>query len=408
MSCSEPVPAGNSPPAPPGGAAAVHRHPFLVWPVARREFYTSISIALLPALIWGVMIFGFRAAEVIGATVVGATLGHKMLKRLSGRGRMLLYAHTLVSALILAALGMPFWSPLIMLGAGAMLTVLLWVFQGPGRDRIHPSVVVALALGLVVMPLLYQRTGTGPAEDAILARNRLFMGDIRNGTAQSMARWPHSGQIAGYDAVFMPRPATVVSRLIPQLQAVLKNRNAKEAFNARFDETLVADLPNIDILLLGVRPGYIGTVSSLGLLLGGFYLAYRNILRPKSVLLYLSAVALGLAILSFLPADFAHLTNRAGIGSLWRGHADKVLTLQFYQFFSGDILFAAVIILAMPGTEPVTSLGRRWMLFIAGVATPLLMRIDPNIPVATTVLLVLQPLAPLFDAFFARRSWLNQ
>ena len=112
MPLSEPAnPAGATPalPAPSvPGAAARHTHPFLVWPVARREFYISISIALLPALSWGVIIFGFRAAEVIVATLVGATLCHKLLKRLSRRGRTLLYAHTLASALILASLSMPF------------------------------------------------------------------------------------------------------------------------------------------------------------------------------------------------------------------------------------------------------------------------------------------------------------
>ncbi len=384
---------------------AIHAvRPFLVWPVARREFYISISIALLPALLWSVMIFGFRAAEVIVCILAGATLAHKLLKRFTQRGKSLLYAHTLVSALVFAALCMPTWPPQIMLVAGAVLTGLLWIFEGPGRDRIHPSVVMALALGLVVMPLYYDYFQMKPSNSAVLARNRMFMGDIQQGATPTLAQWPRSGQIGGNDAAYMPRPATVLAKLIPQLHSLV---TSKDEFNKNFDQTLVADLPNIDLLMLGVRPGYLGEVSSLGLLIGGMYLAYRNILRSRSVWLYFAAIVVGLLLLSIIPADFSHLTNRTGIASLWRGHVDKILALQFYQFFSGDILFAAVIILALPGTEPITPNGRRWMLILAGLITPLLQRADLHIPVATTVMLFLQPLNPLFDAYFARRSWLN-
>jgi len=389
-----------SPPAPANGA--VPTHPFLVWPVARREFYWSIACALGPALLWGIMIFGFRAAAVIVATVLGATIAHKLFQRFTRRGQTLLYAHTLCSALVLAALSRPYWSPLLMLVAGALLTGLLWIFYGPGRDRIHPAVVIALVLGLAIMPLLYETSG--PPPDAVLARNRLFMGDIRYSTTQPVVRWPQSSQIGGYDAVAMARPDTVLAQLFPQLQGTITN---PEAFSSRVDQALVSDLSSIDLLILGVRPGYIGTVSSLGLLLGGLYLAYRNVLRPRSVTLYLVSVTLGLTLLSFMPVDFSRWTSAAGVGALWRHQLDKMLTLQFYQFFSGDILFAAVIILALPGTEPITPKGRRWMLILAGLATPFIQRTDLSIPVATTILLFLQPLNPIFDTLFPRRSWLN-
>jgi Na+-translocating ferredoxin:NAD+ oxidoreductase RnfD subunit len=393
-------------PTPPAGPAKPARHtrPFLVWPVARREFYSSISIALLPPLVWGVMIFGFRAAEVLLATVLGAALTHRLLKHFTRRGQTLLFSHTLVSALVLAALSDPFWPPLLMVGAGAALSLLLLLFEGPGRDRVHPSVVVALLMALVVVPTVLRHSNSNAPEDAVLARNRLVMGDIRYAVAQPMVRWPRSDQIGGNDAVYMSKPSSVLARLIPQLhQSVLDEK----AFDAKVDEAIVDHLPGIDLLMLGLRPGNIGTVSCLGLVLGGLYLAYRNVLRPRSVLLYLTATVVSLALVSFAPANLAHWTGRAGVASLWRGRADKTLVLQFYQFFSGDILFAAVIILALPGTEPITPRGRRWMLIIAGLITPLLQLADFPVPVATTVLLALQPLNPLFDAIFPRRSWLN-
>jgi Na+-translocating ferredoxin:NAD+ oxidoreductase RnfD subunit len=395
-----------NPPVPPAGGATrgTHTRPFLVWPVARREFYFSISFALLPALVWGTMIFGFRAAEALLCTVLGAAIAHKALKQFTRRGQTLLFAHTLVCALVLGALSDPSWSPLLMLGAGAALAGLLMVFEGPGRDRVHPSVVIALLLALVIVPAINQHTHAAAPDDAILARNRLVMGDIRYAVAQPITRWPRSNQIGGNDAVLMLKPSTVLARLIPQLH---KSVLDEKAFEAAVDTAIVDQLPGIELLILGVRPGAIGVVSTLGLVLGGLYLAYRNVLRPRSVMLYLLATTAGLILLSLAPANLAHWTGPAGIACLWRGHPDKALALVFYEFFSSDIIFAAVIILALPGTEPITTRGRRWMLIIAGLATPLLQLADFPIPVATAVLLALQPFNPLFDAIFPRRSWLN-
>ena len=46
--------------------------PFLVWPVSRREFYRTICVALLPALVWGVILFGGRVLA-MGALAVAAS-----------------------------------------------------------------------------------------------------------------------------------------------------------------------------------------------------------------------------------------------------------------------------------------------------------------------------------------------
>ncbi len=84
-----------------------------------------------------------------------------------------------------------------------------------------------------------------------------------------------------------------------------------------------------------------------------------------------------------------------------------MVALLSYDFFSGDILFAAVFILALPGSEPVTRRGRRWFLVVAGLVAGLVHGLDLPLPGTVLVLLVLQPLAPLFDRLLARRSWLN-
>ena len=65
--------------------------------------------------------------------------------------------------------------------------------------------------------------------------------------------------------------------------------------------------------MLGAVPGRIGTVSLIGVALAGFYLAYRFILRPASVVLFVAAFMLGTILLAFWPSAVAHV----GIRELW-------------------------------------------------------------------------------------------
>ena len=85
----------------------------------------------------------------------------------------------------------------------------------------------------------------------------------------------------------------------------------------------------------------------------------------------------------------------------------ELVTLVSHVVLNSDAGFAAVFILALPGTEPLTARGRRIFLVMAGVIGAGLQRLEPGIPAATLGLCVLMPMAGWFDWWFRRRSWLN-
>ena len=86
----------------------------------------------------------------------------------------------------------------------------------------------------------------------------------------------------------------------------------------------------------------------------------------------------------------------------------EMLTLFVFLAMNSDAAFAAVIILALPGTEPLTARGRRIFLAVAAVAAAGLHRMDPATPAATLALCALMPLAPLLDRILPQRSWVNR
>ena len=410
--------------------APVRRAPFLVWPVARREFYASIASALLLPLLWGILILGWRALALILAALAGALMVHLLLRRFTRRGRQLLLSHTLLTALMIAALAQAQWPPLILAGAGAGAILLVWLWGGPGHERIHSSLLAAVLLPVLFAGgLVDDHTAT---RGAIVARDRLFMGDINADPAESAVQWPRSREIKGHDAVIREYPYAVVADLLRQVSQLTdtesiqrpRSRDStsisapateparrldaapRSPADQLIDEAMVDRLPSMEALLLGIFPGRIGVVSALGILLGGLYLAYRNILRPYSVALFLASVVAGFVLITL----YARLTVLGGVGFSAVRTLESIqtyLTLICYEFFSGDVLLATVFILAMPGTEPITPRGRRWFLIFAGVLAAMVHRLTPSVPACTLVLLVLQPFTWLFDYLMARKSWLN-
>ena len=152
--------------------------PFIVWPVARREFYLSIQLALLPAILFAIIIFGWRVLAMAVCAQLAATITHTLLTRFTRRGKSLIYSHTTSSVIIMIALCDPAWSAMIITAAAALIPVMFWLIGGTGRERIHVAVVWAVLLQAGMTQFVARHHAE--AEGAILARDRLVMGDIRN------------------------------------------------------------------------------------------------------------------------------------------------------------------------------------------------------------------------------------
>ncbi|HVS71567.1 MAG TPA: RnfABCDGE type electron transport complex subunit D [Phycisphaerae bacterium] len=407
-------------------AGSLSHAPFLVWPVARREFYRALSFALLPTLVWGCVIFGWRPLAMAATAVAAVSISHGLLKRWTRRGKTLVYPHAVTSALLLAALCYPFWPAWVVGCIALMLPPVFTLLGGPGKEPVHVAALAALLLQFM-LPLLPNAgvLNSSPyallPEPAILARDRLLMGDIRNQGRAPLYHWPSSLDLQGDDAVRMTPPALVVRETLDSLDEELSRPRAATAthpattlpvstMRGTFDAAFAGELPGIEGLLMGAVPGRTGLVSIIGILIGGLYLAYRYMLRPRSVALYLIAYLIFLALLAFAPAVVMHGNAHAFLRfvAVFPG---ELLTLLAYLFFSSDAIFAAVFILALPGTEPLTPRGRRVFLVVAALGAAALTRFArPGLPLpaSTVSFIVLMPAARWFDALFAKASWLNR
>lgn len=384
--------------------------PFLVWPVGRREFYAAIAIALVPTLTWGSLVFGFRVVGLILASLIGAAATHFLLKRFTTRGRHLVLAHTLLSAAVLTAQASPLWPAWVLLVAASLMVLITWAMGGPGAERVHASVLCAVVITAFASPYIAPSNSLQPA---FLTRDRLFMGDIRSQSSAPLYDWPVTVNTSGFDAVASTPPATVAHQVLDRLTSIALDTadedpiagHVAEAITREIDMPLTTELPPMHLMVLGVAPGQVGVVSALGIVLGGLYLAYRNILRPRSVLLFLAAFLLGSMAMIFNTT----FTAQGGVPlilRLWQNIPGELGTLLAYSVLNSDVIFAAIVILALPGTEPLTSRGRRVFLVVAGLAAAYVHRQTWSIPAATTVLLVMMPIANLFDLAFRKPSWL--
>jgi Na+-translocating ferredoxin:NAD+ oxidoreductase RnfD subunit len=414
-------------------AAAPVEAPFLVWPVAQREFYASICLALFAPLAWGMVIFGWRILLMTITSILGASLVHLILQRFTRRGRCLVYAHSLLLALLLVALAHPQWPGWLVASGASLLPLISWILGGPGRERMHPSLGLVLLISIVLVPML---PGPRAARDgnlegdawslpnAILARNRLFMGDIRISDDRSLRptplyRWPRSVDLAGDDALVMRRPDRAARSALAAISQELSTAELTDEGGAApstrasakirpiLDDTLVMHLPGMDQVLLGAIPGQVGTVCIIGTFLAGLYLAYRNILRFRSAALFLTVFLL-VQLFTLLSASAVGHLGIPGLWHLLREYAGELLTLWGYGVLSGDLLFAAVFVLALPGTEPLSSSGRRMFLIVAGLIAAMLHRSGLPVPAATATLTLLMPLRSVFDRLFRRRPWLDR
>ena len=401
-----------------------HGAPYLVWPVSRREFYRGIWVALLIPMTWGVILFGMRVLIMMVAATVAATISHLLLKRILRwrRAGGLVYQHSLVGAMLVAALALPTWPAWVIAGIALLLPFAYALLRGAGRERIHVALAAILLVQYLLVPVLL-RNNLLRGTDAILARDRLVFGDIRDQVPAHAADpvffpgrpWPPSRNLGGNDAVTFPRPALVaadtlneIANAMPSVPAATQPLSPEVESDIRgiLVQAFAFKLPSMDMFFLGVSPNRVGCASLIGILAAGLFLSYRYILRARSAAIFLCVFAAASVLLAFTP----NTLRRVGPAALWQvvqAFPGELLCLAEFLLLNSDAAFAAVFVLALPGTEPLTPRGRRYFLFAAGLLAAGLHRLDPVTPAATLGLCMIMPLAPLFDRWLARRSWLS-
>ena len=218
--------------------------PHIKSPETTTTVMLEVIIALLPAFIWGVYIFGWRALALgvlsIGSCVVFEALTQNMLHRpitvkdLSAAVTGLLLAMNL-------PVSVPLWMPII--GAFIAIVVVKQLFGGIGKNFLNP---------------------------ALAARVFLF------------SAWASNMSATSYTA-----PGNRINSLAWEMSDVVSSATPLAALKG-------GELPKIGLtdMVIGNIGGCIGEVSAVLLALGGLYLIIRNIITWHIPVAYIGTVAL--------------------------------------------------------------------------------------------------------------------
>ena len=276
----------------------------------------DVIIALTPAMIASVILFGFRAAVVIltcvAACIASEYLSRRVMKRTQTVGDL-----SCVVTGILLALNLPSTiNPLIAIfGSVAAIVVVKQMFGGIGQNFVNPALT-----GRII---------------------------LLNSFPSRMTHWVQPfDYAAGADAVTTATPL-----------GILKEGGG--------------ELPSYLDLFLGNTGGCLGETCALALLLGGIYLIVRRVISPVIPLTYLGTVA----VLSFFMGRdplFDLLSGGLLLGAIFM--ATDYTTSPLY--FWGRVVFAfgcglITMLIRQYGSLPE---GVSYSIILMNILTPLIER----------------------------------
>ena len=195
----------------------------------------DVIIALCPALIASVIIFGYRALIITGVCVACCVLAEYIWQKLMHKKVTVNDLTAVVTGMLLAfnlPVGIPIWQAVI--GCIVAIIGVKQLFGGVGKNFVNP---------------------------ALTARIVMFLS-----FSVSMTTWVHP------DAVSTATPLAIIS-----------SEAAGTAGN---------QLPSLMNMFLGVRGGCLGETCTLALLLGGIYLVCRRVITWHTPVIYIGTVFL--------------------------------------------------------------------------------------------------------------------
>jgi len=214
--------------------------PHLKHRIKTKNIMLDVIIALVPALVASVILFGFRALLLITITVATCVLSEYCARKIMKRKNTISDLSAVVTGILLAfnlPAGLPIW--MSVLGGIIAIVLVKQMFGGIGYNFVNP---------------------------ALTARTILFIS-----FPIAMTLWTAPFSHLDRDAISIG----AVSSATPLV--VLSGESTGE-------------LPSYRDLFLGNNPGSLGEVSALALAIGGIYLVAKKIIKPTIPLIFIGTV----------------------------------------------------------------------------------------------------------------------
>ena len=298
----------------------------------------DVAIALMPALLFGVFVFGLPALLVILVCAATCVLTEYVYQRLMKLPVTVDDGSALVTGLILA-MNMPATVPLWVPVMGGVFAILIvkQLFGGLGQNIMNPALAARCFL-LISFPALLG--GNWPAV------GNLFGADMWQGFAQRMTTFT-------LDATTTATP----------LQ-------------------LLKEGGTVDLLqtFLGLHSGCIGETSTLAILLGLVYMLLRGVISIRIPAVFVGSTAVFLAVF--------HLASGGGMPT-----ANYIAG----QLCTGGLMAGAVFMATDYVTSPITAWGQVIYGIILGLLTALFRVFGGSAEGASYAIIIGNTLVPLIE-----------
>lgn len=264
-------------------------------PVSTRNLMLDVIIALIPAMLAAVLIYGARTLLLLAVSIVFAVASEYISRKVMKRNNTISDLSAVVTAIILALnvpVSIPLWQ--LALGAVAAIVVAKQIFGGIGQNFVNPAMIARIMLVTSFGSSFSKYSTPG------------FM--LKHGLA---------------DAVNSAETIDIMSSASPL--TYLKEGVAG-----------VAEAPSLKDMFFGLHStAAIGETCAAAVLIGLIYLLVRGVIKIHIPLAYVGTVA----VLSLLYSGFD-------------------FNFMLYQILAGGLLFGAVFMATDYATSPLTNRGK--------------------------------------------------
>ncbi len=327
-----------------------------------------VSLALLPAGLWGVYVFGIRSLLVIAVSIAAAAGTEYLIARLQGKNTLSDGSAFLTGLLI--GYNMPPLVPLFIPVVASVfaIAVVKWVFGGLGGNWMNPAlagrafVFFSWTSGMNA----WKAPSTWVTVDA--AGSATPLGTVKTGLMDVSGEGGSALSYLGDIGYSFSRFGETVSGWFGSLGITLSPYHAD--------------------LFIGNIPGSIGEVSALLLILGGIYLLFKRIITWEIPVTYILSFALLVWVFE------GTLFSRG----LFSGSAA-------FHVFSGGLILGALFMATDMVTSPVTGRGMIIYGVGAGVLT-FLIRIYGSLPEGVSLAIIIMNIfVPMIDRYIQPRPY---
>jgi len=321
----------------------------------------QVVLALVPALIVSVVLFGWKALWLTMLGVVAAVVTEAAIQKLRGVTVCVADGSAVVTGILVAFnlnVASPWWLPVV--GSVFAIGIGKQVFGGLGHNPMNPA-LLARAFLVASWPTL-TTSGFTPTR----------LGGM-NGLSEAVkAQLPQ--------AVTGATPLGVAKALRDSTQVA--HDVASNVINN------LADMNVISNLFWGNIGGVIGEVSAAALLLGAAWLAWKHIIGWRIPVSYIGTVFVLTWIFGGVDGPFS-----------------ASILLPVYHVFAGGLILGAFFMATDMVTSPVTQKGRIWFGVGCGVLTVVIRLVGGYPEGVSYSILIMNIFVPLIDRWTMPRPF---